>query len=211
MQSAASRPPSPQRELQRDAMSVRTVTFGLESVDSSLYNICAQAGANTQAAAHALQDACKMKRIDLDVILDTRMFPDVSKHVQGHSGRHHLIIRGLCQNKNFPRWLKNAKHWIRRACQRKQRQVHKHEHTWPLNIALYCWSGKHCSVAGARIIEHILSLEGFSIDPAVHLSAETTGRMQYCKGMCEECQTPPPELQNVLRAAHDQWRNMGCV
>ena len=189
---------------------VHMVTFGLENMDSHLYDMCAGQGAHIQVEEKVLHAACKRRKIDADVILDARMFPDPdSQNLTRHSGRHHRIITRLCEHRNFDGWLRHAKQVILRACQRKCAQVGMDRKAWCVTVALYCRSGKHRSVAGARIIEHILASAGFESVPVTHLSQSRWGS-SMCKGMCFECQNPPPELQDVLNRAYEKWQKFGA-
>ena len=189
---------------------VHTVTFGLENMDSRLYDMCAGQGAHIQVEEKVLDAALKRRKIDADVILDARMFPDPdSQNLRRHSGRHHGIITRLCEHRNFDGWLWHAKQVILRACQRKCAQVGMDRKAWCVTVALYCRSGKHRSVAGARIIEHILASAGFESVPVTHLSQSRWGS-SMCKGMCFECQNPPPELQDVLNRAYEKWQKFGA-
>ena len=116
---------------------VHTVTFGLENLDSHLYDLCAGQGAHIQVEEKILHAACKRRKIDADVILDARVFPDPdAQNLTRHSGRHHRIITRLCEHRNFDCWLRHAKQVILQACQRKCIQVGMDHKAWRLTVAV---------------------------------------------------------------------------
>lgn len=188
---------------------IELVTFGLENLDSSLYDRCREhpgGGASVQIPDADLKDILRTGRNeDVDIFLDARMFPDPEAFtLTRHSGRHYKIVQRLCQHRNFPTWLKNAWHKFRKVAEARGEMWSRKQLMKPVTIGVYCRAGKHRSVAAAGILKHIFTATGYMCPEVRHLSYAMWGR-NCCKGRCEECQQPPPELQDTFNDALQRW------
>ena len=186
-------PPPPSR--------FRLVTFGLET-EPDLYDQCARAGTKTGLAENSVRAACERNCGQLEdmqiVVLDGRMFPDLSSELQMHYGTHSRIVRLICDHDMFVEWLRMAKNAISQSLRPGQLAI----------IAVYCRSGKHCSVALAVVLEHILSRVGCLIaEEAEDISRREPFRTaKFCQLDCQECKEAPPELACICDAAFKTWR-----
>lgn len=188
-------------------MRILVATFGLEALDGELADRCNElgGGAHAHIHEHEISDALTRQNFPSDVILDARMFPDPDAALlTRHSGRHHRIITRLCQHRNFPSWLNNAKRRFKEAFM----SVGKRGSPSPqsLSVAVYCRRGKHRSVAAACILHHIFESEGFECPQIKHLSYAHW--RNCCRLECWECQNPPDEIQVQLQNALKQWREL---
>lgn len=208
-------PPAPQAKAAPNQPSqlvqpiIDLVTFGLENLDSNLYDRCREhpgGGASVQIPDSDLKEMLRIGRNeDVDIFLDARMFPDPDAFtLTRHSGRHYKIVQRLCQHRNFPTWLKNAWHKFRKVAEARGDMWSKTQVMKPVIIAVYCRAGKHRSVAAAGILKHIFTATGYMCPEIRHLSYDKWGR-NCCKGRCEECLQPPPELQDTFNDALQRW------
>eukprot|EP00930_Biecheleria_cincta_P030802 TRINITY_DN21348_c0_g1_i1.p1 TRINITY_DN21348_c0_g1~~TRINITY_DN21348_c0_g1_i1.p1 ORF type:complete len:589 (-),score=109.82 TRINITY_DN21348_c0_g1_i1:127-1893(-) len=193
---------------------IELLTFGLENLDSVLYDRCREhpgGGAACQVPDSELIEILRTGRHeDVDIVVDARMFPDPDAFsLTRHSGRHYKIVQRLCQHRNFPSWLQSVALKFRKVQEARRNSTCKDNWTKSITIAVYCRAGKHRSVAAAGILKHIFEATGYRCPEARHLSYDKWGR-NCCKGQCKECLEPPPELQDTLREALQRWK-MICI
>ena len=131
------------------------------------------------------------------MLVDARCFRDPHKgQFRSHVGYHPRIVEGLCKSPLVVDWLL--------AVQQALRRVTSSRGTC-LQIAVFCNAGRHRSVAGALILKHILTLEGWECPLLRHLSRAAWA--PTCGGRCGECTSGPPEsLRTALDALYRVWK-----
>jgi len=189
-----------------DGRRVQLLTFGLESFDQDLYDMCCRSfggGACARIPNDTLHRALRRKDLKVDVFVDARNFPDPEcRTLTRHTGHNHEIIARLVGHRNFQSWLGSVKVDFHQACA----QGGNAGSDLQLTIAVYCRAGKHRSVAGAIVLQHILTQEGWECPMPRHLSQSRWSKA-CCKGNCQDCRYPPPSHKDVLDRAFDIWRN----
>jgi len=192
--SIAAPPPCPE-------ILVTIYTFGLEKLDSELVNMCADVdggGAFLRVETAKLHEIFRRHvKGDVHVFKDTRSFFDPS-NVQ-HIGVHPTILSGMVANRGFRRWLASLRDEVKQAASQ----------TNHIRVAFYCKSGRHRSVAGARLFKHCAEAEGWGCEQVEHLSRKHWKHI--CQGTCAECRedAESSERTEALRKALAWWRDAG--
>ena len=115
----------------------------------------------------------------LDVFCDClHGFHDECSHqFRDHIGEHEDIIDRFVHCASFKSWLQRAKKAIMPPLQKGRKP----------KIGCGCRSGRHRSVAGSRVLTHIVQKMGYSVaDTPLHL-ARPFWRKSMCPGVCDEC------------------------
>jgi len=180
------------------------LTFGLETLDNELHRRCQNGGGGASINMPDDELRAALARRDfphVDQVIDARDFHDPTRGaLTRHIGKHPKIIAGICQNRNFDRWLRHTKRCFKRIWnQPKAPNLEK------MTIAVFCRAGRHRSVAVSIILFHILTNEGYTCEFPKHLSSYHWRRC--CGGNCDECTAPGEELDVVLNAALKSWRS----
>lgn len=128
-----------------------------------------------------------------DITVDTRAFVDpAAGDLKQHDGRHPKILQTFVQHAEFRDWLDQVKQdlsvSLEEAVQNKRDQI---------VMAICCRSGRHRSVAGATIIQHIFGQRSCIPVRVSHLSNAPCG--------CSTCNRELPECDEALQKALQVW------
>lgn len=122
--------------------------------------------------------ACERLGHPVEVVTDVRMFYDPARSsLSRHIGLHPEIMEGITRDRRFPKWLSDLRDGFREA----------HKET-SVAIGVFCRSGRHRSVACARILAHCLEAEGWQCHTK-HLAALRPKEWaRTCGGSCTACE-----------------------
>lgn len=179
---------------------IHVFTLGLMNTETELVNLCCSSDGNwVNVSDREMREALvRLNAGDVQVVSDMRRFCDPAAvgTLTRHIGTHPETMRRMTNTRHFGPWLRGLRMSIKEVLdrQRKDREV---------RVALYCRSGKHRSVAGARFLEHIAEAEGWAYK-VEHLASKSWKNI--CRGHCEECQGSPEIREEALTEALRIWR-----
>lgn len=187
---------------------MRILTFGLENWDSELVSEFCKRDPHEQLSVkfpdedlHAALARNREPKVDL--VVDSRCFPDPdARSLTHHYGRSPEIIRRICDNSNFFRWLvdlKRAFEKARAAAQPAQNGLVE------MTIAFYCKKGKHRSVACSYICCEIFRREGWLCGEPKHLSRKGWNKTCAVQN-CSNCSNWDAEVKRKFKDVHDMWQ-----
>lgn len=89
---------------------VHLFSFGLETVDAELFDVCRRLGGGHRCCPEpcAVAQALRRRGVAPSLVLDARGFPDHDAS-RRHSGRHVTVLRALLRHRNFEHWLQRAR------------------------------------------------------------------------------------------------------
>lgn len=181
-------------------------TLGLANTDNELVNLCSTSEAFVNVSDEAMREALvRLKAGNVQVISDTRRFCDPAAvgNLTKHLGEHPETLKRMSATRKFGPWLRGLRMDIQKVLF-TQSPTEDRE----VRVALYCRSGKHRSVAGARFLAYIAEWEGWDCK-VEHLARKHWVRT--CKGVCDDCQgkNDPQTRQEALDEALRIWSQNG--
>ena len=107
--------------------SVDVFSFGLETVDGELLELCRRLGGGHRCCppAPAVAQALRRRGVPATLVLDARGFPD-QEASRRHSGRHLTVLQALVRHRNFEHWLQRARRDILEKLQERRLQTDIH-------------------------------------------------------------------------------------
>merc|ERR1712194_233125 len=143
---------------------------------------------------------------DLDLDWDLLLFRDpAAGPLKDHDGRNPEIMIRLVHHEGFADWLRDARQEFEHK--REQLASEPWRRSKGISIGFFCKAGRHRSVAGALLFQHIAQQEGYKTTLrhlTLHLRQCSAGLLRQC---CPDCtSTGSPKATAAYDEALRLWQ-----